>query len=60
MVRAIANGVLKYKQQIESRQTTRSDSSSTSKKSATPPPAPEKPKSTQKPLAIMPASTKRN
>jgi N-acetylmuramoyl-L-alanine amidase len=60
MVRAIANGVLKYKQQLESRQTTRADSSSTSKKSTTPPPAPEKQKSTQKPIAIMPASTKRN
>ena len=60
MVRAIANAVIKYKLQIESRQTTRSDSSSTSKKTATPPPVPEKSKSTQKPVAVMPSSTKRD
>jgi N-acetylmuramoyl-L-alanine amidase len=60
MVRAIANGVLKYKVQIESRQTTRSDSSSTSKKTTTPQPVPEKSKSSQKPVAVMPASNKRH
>jgi len=59
LVRAIANGVIKYKQQIESRQSTRSDSSATSKKS-TPSPVPEKQKSVQKPVAVMPASKKRN
>jgi N-acetylmuramoyl-L-alanine amidase len=59
LVRAIANGVIKYKQQIESRQSTRSDSSATSKKN-TPSPIPEKQKSVQKPLAVLPASKKRN
>ena len=59
LVRAIANGVIKYKQQIESRQSTRSDSSATSKKN-TPSPVPEKQKSVQKPLAVLPASKKRN
>ena len=59
LVRAIANGVVKYKQQIESRQSTRSDSSSTSKKNK-PSPLPEKQKSVQKPLAVLPASKKRN
>jgi N-acetylmuramoyl-L-alanine amidase len=59
MVKAIANGVIKYKQQIESRQTTRSDSSVTSKVS-TSPPAKENQKPAQKPVAVMPASAKRN
>jgi N-acetylmuramoyl-L-alanine amidase len=60
MVRAIANGVLKYKVQIENRQTTRSDSSSTTKKTTTPPPVPDKSKSAQKPVAVMPSATKRD
>jgi N-acetylmuramoyl-L-alanine amidase len=60
MVRAIANAVLKYKLQIENRQTTRSDSSSTTKKTSTVPPVPEKSKSTQKPVAVMPSATKRD
>jgi N-acetylmuramoyl-L-alanine amidase len=59
MVRAIANAVLKYKLQIENRQTTRSDSTSTTKKSTTPP-VPDKSKSTQKPVAVMPSASKRD
>lgn len=57
MVRAIANGVIKYKQQVENRNTTRGDTSATSKKN-TPAPAPDKPKSTQKAVAVMPAPKK--
>lgn len=58
MVRAIANGVLKYKEGIENRQSTRSDSSATSKKS-TPTPGPQKQKPINKPIAVMPAARKK-
>jgi N-acetylmuramoyl-L-alanine amidase len=58
MVRAIANGVIKYKEGIENRQSTRSDSSTTSKKS-TPAPGPQKQKPVNKPIAIMPAGSKK-
>jgi N-acetylmuramoyl-L-alanine amidase len=57
MVRAIANGVIKYKQQVENRNSTRGDTSATSKKN-TPSPAPDKPKTTTKAVAVMPATKK--
>jgi N-acetylmuramoyl-L-alanine amidase len=57
IVRSIANGVLKYKEQVDSRSTTRSDSAATSKKEA--PAAPSKPKTTQKPVAVMPSVAKK-
>jgi N-acetylmuramoyl-L-alanine amidase len=57
LVRSIANGVLKYKEQVDSRTTTRSDSTATSRKE--PPAPPAKPKTIQKPVAVMPAVTKK-
>jgi N-acetylmuramoyl-L-alanine amidase len=60
LVRAIANGVLRYKEQIDSRTPTRADSSTSSKTSKPAPtaPAPSKGKTAQKPVAVMPASGK--
>jgi N-acetylmuramoyl-L-alanine amidase len=59
LVRAIANGVKRYKEQIDNRAATRTDSSTTSKKNTPPPaPAPAKGKTTQKPVAVMPATGK--
>ncbi|MCU0381751.1 MAG: N-acetylmuramoyl-L-alanine amidase, partial [Chitinophagaceae bacterium] len=58
IVRAIANGVKRYKDQIDNRGATRTDSSATSKKPA-PAPAPAKGKPVQKPLAVMPSPSKK-
>lgn len=57
LVRAIANGVIRYKAQVESRgPATRSETGATTRKSTPAPetPAPAKEKATQKPAAIMP------
>lgn len=62
LVRAIANGVIRYKEQIESRgPATRNDSSSTTRKT-TPTPAPAPPakqKAAQKPVAVMPPADRK-
>lgn len=56
MVRAIANGVERYKELIDSRTTTRSDSSAASRKPVPPAqPVPAKGKTSPKPAAVMPA-----
>ena len=56
MVRAIANGVQRYKELIDSRSTTRSDSSAAAQKSMpSRQPAPSKGKTPPKPAAVMPA-----
>ena len=57
LVRAIANGVIRYKEQIESRApATRSDTGPTARKStpAPVPAAPAKQKAAPKPAAVMP------
>ena len=60
MVRAIANGVERYKELMDTRTTTRSDSSSALRKSPPPtPPVPSKGKTGPKPAAVMPARTTR-